>query len=208
MAISYKRKRKIKYKEKLYLWYINKDEDYGEYYLSIISDDKQLHLSYKINQINDYFIHPKIAVLKSEKLEKGIYRVSSPIADEIISKHNVTALLSWHDNQKKTASPIGIEIPKNPFENIEFKSGIVTHIQNDFSIKNLKEDMLQVIYPKNYLLDVGWYGSMQGYIIYIIKNNDWENPVAKTQKNYFDLQEAITFGITIIEKRINESEDF
>ncbi|WP_296151483.1 hypothetical protein [uncultured Flavobacterium sp.] len=206
MAISHKRKRKIKYKENLYLWNIIKDDDYDEYYLSIISDDKKLHLSYRINQFSDCFIHPKITVLKSEKLEKGTYPFFPPIADEIISNYNVGAILNWHENQENTAHPIVFEMPKNPFENIEFKSGILTYIENDFSRVNLKEDMLQVSYPKNYLLDVGWYGSENGYIIYIIRNNDWENPVAKTHKNYFQLKEALTSAIDIIEKRINEQE--
>ncbi|MBF7091206.1 hypothetical protein IUY40_06610 [Flavobacterium sp. ALJ2] len=206
MAISHKRKRKIIFKEKLYLWYIIKDDDYEYHYLRIISEDKKLQLSYRINQISDCFIHPKIGVLKSENLEEGVYHFFPTIADEIISNHNVGAILNWYDNQEKTVKPIVFKLPKNPFESIEFKSGIVTHIENNFSKVNLKEDMLQVIYPKNYLLDVGWYGSMNSYIIYIIRNNDWENPVAKANKGLYDLQEAIISAINIIEKRINELE--
>lgn len=206
MAISHKRKRKIIFKEKLYLWYIIKDDDYEYYHLRIISDDKKLQLSYKINQFRDCFIHPKIGVLKSEKLEEGVYHFFPPIADEIISNHNVEAILNWYNNQEKTVKPIVSKLPKNPFESIEFKSGIVTYIENDFSRVNLKEDILQVTYPKNYLLDVGWYGTMNGYIVSIIKDNDWENPVAKTNKGLYDLQEAIISAINIIEKRINEQE--
>jgi hypothetical protein len=206
MAISHKGKRKITYKEKLYLWYIAMDDDDCYHYLKIISEDKKTYLSYRVNQIGDYFIHPKISVVESDKLQKGTYVFFPPIADEIISNYNVRAILNWYDSRENTENPIVFKVPKNPFANIEFNSGTVTHIENDFSQGNLKEDMLQVIYPKNYLLDVGWYGTMNGYIIYIIRNNDWENPVAKTHKGLYDLQEAIVSAINIIEKRINELE--
>lgn len=204
MAISHKRKRKIIFKEKLYFWYVIKDDDYEYYDLKIISDDKKIQLSYEVNQMSDCFLHPKICVLKSEKLKEGVYHFSPPIADAIISNHNVGAILNWYDNQEKTVNPIVFKMPQNPLENINFKSGIVTYIKNDFSRINLKEDVLHVSYPKNYLLNVGWYGSMDGYIIAIIRNNDLENPLAKTHKSYFNLQEAITSAVDIIEKQINE----
>ena len=38
-----------------------------------------------------------------------------------------------------------------------------------------KEDMLQVEYPNCFLLDMGWY--QDRYIISIIHNFDWANPV-------------------------------
>ena len=39
----------------------------------------------------------------------------------------------------------------------------------------LKEDMLQVEYPNCFLLDMGWY--QDRYIISVIHNFDWANPV-------------------------------
>ena len=38
-----------------------------------------------------------------------------------------------------------------------------------------KEDMLQVEYPNSFLLDMGWY--QDRYIISVIHNFDWANPV-------------------------------
>lgn len=38
-----------------------------------------------------------------------------------------------------------------------------------------KEDMLQVEYPNCFLLDMGWY--QDRYIIFVIHNFDWANPV-------------------------------
>lgn len=38
----------------------------------------------------------------------------------------------------------------------------------------LKRILLQVEFPEGYLLDVGWYGK---FIIYIIKNYSWDNPI-------------------------------
>lgn len=40
----------------------------------------------------------------------------------------------------------------------------------------LKEDMLQLEY-KNYIIDFGLYSDK--FILYIIKNNDWNNPIKK-----------------------------
>ncbi len=204
MAISHKQKRKILYNGKLYLWYIKRDEDYDwNYYLNIISEDKKTYLSYRINQICDQFIHPKIAVWESDKLETGLYQFFPPIADEAIS-HNVRAILNWYEKTDKEEKPIKFERKENPFEGIDFRQGKITHIENDFSRENLREDMLQVVYPKGYLLDVGWYGSQNGYVITIIKNEDWETPVAKVHHSFFQLPEAITMAVGMIEKTINQ----
>lgn len=53
-------------------------------------------------------------------------------------------------------------------------------------IWELNEDILQATYidseGNNYLLDIGWYPefNVRGhFIIYIIKNYDWENPLVK-----------------------------
>ena len=65
MAVSHKRKRKIIYKDKLYLWHIIPDDDYHFlFHLKIIADDQTLHLSYGTDQVRDLFIQPKIGVIK------------------------------------------------------------------------------------------------------------------------------------------------
>ncbi|MFB9077977.1 hypothetical protein ACFFLS_04825 [Flavobacterium procerum] len=202
--ISAKRKRKLVYKDKLYYWFVKLDEYYGEPYLTIISEDKKLYLNYLANQISDDFSYPKISVLKSDKMQKGTYFFSPPLADETISAHHIGAILNWHDTQNEDIKPIKQKALKNPFENIDFKNGTVTHIENDFSRESLREDMLQVSYPKNYLLDVGWYGSSKGFRILIIKNQNWETPVAQTQKGVYQLHEAILRAIEIIEQFVLE----
>ena len=65
------------------------------------------------------------------------------------------------------------------FDEINYKLGKVLFVDNDF--KYLREDMLQVEYPDGIILDVGWYGKKKGFIIYVIKNNDWENPVIESR---------------------------
>ncbi|CRM49166.1 MULTISPECIES: hypothetical protein [Pseudomonas] len=49
-------------------------------------------------------------------------------------------------------------------------------------VHNLKEDMLQVVYPDGLLLDVGWFPSfdVKGHFqIKVVKNHDWDSPVLK-----------------------------
>ena len=77
------------------------------------------------------------------------------------------------------------------FSEFDFLSGDVRWI-DDYR----QEDMLQVIYPNNYILDMGWYGGIEKYVINIIKDLEWGVPVAKytarTEENIkLLLQEAI-----------------
>lgn len=58
------------------------------------------------------------------------------------------------------------------FSDIDFLSGVIR-----FECYGLEEDMLQVDYPNNYVLDVGWYGDK--FIIYIIRDYEWGVPVVK-----------------------------
>lgn len=202
MAISKKRKRQIVYNGQSYLWFVKEDDDSFDTYLYIISTDKKLQLTYRTNQINDCFIAPKIFVKQSEKLKYGLYQFFPPISDEFISAHNVRAILNWHNEQNSDIEPIVFKYDSNPFNGIDFKSGIVMHIENDFSNETLREDMLQVTFPENYILDVGWYGTMKGFIIFIIKNNDWENPIKKCSKGFYGLNEAVINAIATIETLI------
>lgn len=72
------------------------------------------------------------------------------------------------------------------FEKIDFSPGKITY--KDFYInKNLTlqenseswimEDLLQVTYPNNFLLDVGWHFNL--FVVCIIKDNNWVNYVFK-----------------------------
>ena len=53
---------------------------------------------------------------------------------------------------------------------VDFGTGTVTFLD-----VTRKEDMLQVEYPNCFLLDMGWY--QDRYIISVIHNFDWANPV-------------------------------
>ena len=62
-----------------------------------------------------------------------------------------------------------------------------------------KEDMLQVEYPKCFLLDMGWY--QDRYIISVIHNFDWANPVQQyetTETN--QLPKLLTEAVRLVEK--------
>lgn len=65
------------------------------------------------------------------------------------------------------------------FLDIDFLSGV-----KKFESSELEEDMLQVDYPNNYILDVGWYKDK--FIIYIIRDYEWEVPVVKYITNNED----------------------
>lgn len=67
------------------------------------------------------------------------------------------------------------------FKKINFKSGHITFLdQSDL----LKEDILQVQYPDELLLDVGYYEKQ--YKIFVIKKLNWEKPVVKCKARNFD----------------------
>lgn len=81
------------------------------------------------------------------------------------------------------------------FEKISFYPGKVIyedfHIEInkplDFEDDGLKEDMFKVQYPDNFILDIGWYDGINKFIIYIIKDFDWDNPIQKTECDLVDL---------------------
>ena len=73
------------------------------------------------------------------------------------------------------------------FEEIDFSPGIIT--KNEFDVYEqtllnednclLTEDMLQIVYANKYVIDVGWYSGVKKFIIYVIKDCDWEVPLVK-----------------------------
>lgn len=78
-------------------------------------------------------------------------------------------------------------------EKIDFSPGKITY--NDFYIdKNLTleensefwimEDLLQVTYPNNFLLDVGWHA--KAFVVCIVKDHNWENYVFKKKCKTLD----------------------
>lgn len=94
-------------------------------------------------------------------------------------------------------------------KNIDLKDGTITY--NDFHIDltkpledqmwEIKEDLLQIQYNQNYLIDVGFYPEFDPsgtFGISVIKDCDWEKPLLKkqTKKEKFleTLQECIDFA--------------
>ncbi len=74
----------------------------------------------------------------------------------------------------------------------------------------LNEDLVQVEYKGNYILDIGWYpeGDVNGrIIIQLIRNSEWDNPIVKEKcldkESFF---ESINRIMAIIES-ITESGD-
>ena len=90
--------------------------------------------------------------------------------------------------------------------NIDFGSGIIKKYI-DFNINEeqplhkqiyvLKEDLIQIIYENNYLIDVGWYPEFSekgNFIVSLIKDYKWDNPVLQ----------KICRDLDLLEKYINE----
>ena len=85
------------------------------------------------------------------------------------------------------------EETRRMFWGIDIKNGIVTYDDISFltedvnpqeQIDYLKEDMLQIAFPKNLLLDVGWRPSLNkngAFYVALIKGSDWDNPIAQTR---------------------------
>lgn len=76
----------------------------------------------------------------------------------------------------------------NLINNIDFHNGTIafSDLYVDLNIPayqqsdKLKEDLLQITYPNNILIDMGWYPSFSpegSFRTLIIKDYDWENPV-------------------------------
>lgn len=67
---------------------------------------------------------------------------------------------------------------------------------------DLLEDLLQIEFPNNYLLDVGWYpeNDIEGqFVLTLIKNFDWQNPIYKYScTSGVDLKKAYEVALDII----------
>lgn len=102
---------------------------------------------------------------------------------------------------------------RNIFEYYDFYPGVVRYNPYRLSpddmtdIKWLNEDMLQVEYPENYLIDVGWYGSSETlkgvFKICIIKDCNWDKPIFQQEYRsvselYMGMEEAIHQVRTIL----------
>lgn len=70
----------------------------------------------------------------------------------------------------------------------------------------LQEDLVQVTYAQNYLLDVGWYPEYESegeFVVQIIKNQNWSEPVyKKSSKKEDELMKNLNDAVEIIESII------
>lgn len=65
-------------------------------------------------------------------------------------------------------------------KNFKINLDCLSEYISTFDESLLKEDMLQLEY-KNYIIDFGFYSNQ--FILYIIKDNNWENPIKKEYIN-------------------------
>lgn len=69
----------------------------------------------------------------------------------------------------------------------------------------LLEDLLQIKFENDYLIDLGWYPECDitgKFILYLIKNENWQNPVYKHSCNKKDeLIMSLDIAIGIINKQ-------
>lgn len=72
----------------------------------------------------------------------------------------------------------------------------------------LREDLLQVEYPQNLLLDIGWYPSFHAdgeFKLYVVKNLEWDNPLLTLNtKTISDLSIQIEAAQNLINKLISD----
>ncbi len=67
---------------------------------------------------------------------------------------------------------------------------------------SFKEDILQVEFDDNFLLDVGWYPEMEengSFTVLAIKNNNWTKPFLKLKcRTLSELKDVIEKAVTFI----------
>lgn len=95
------------------------------------------------------------------------------------------------------------------FEDISLRNGKI--IFHNFDIDpaipfekqkwSFKEDLIQITFGENYLVDVGWYPEADKngcFVIEMIRNFDWENPLFEKQcKSYQGLKQCIQEAINM-----------
>ena len=69
----------------------------------------------------------------------------------------------------------------------------------------LKEDLLQVSYDNDYLIDIGWYPEFDeegNFRVSVIKDYQWDNPILqKSCRDLNLLDEYLHEGIALIESK-------
>ena len=63
--------------------------------------------------------------------------------------------------------------------------------------------MLQVIFKNNIALDVGWYSGLACFIVFVIKQCDWESPLLRLEAHsYVELQSSLDIAMSFIKNNL------
>ncbi|WP_045120403.1 hypothetical protein [Haliangium ochraceum] len=66
----------------------------------------------------------------------------------------------------------------------------------------LKEDLVQVVYEKNMILDIGWYPSFEAegqFSVTVIPDGDWDSPMfSRTCRDWEALNGLVQEAISVI----------
>lgn len=97
------------------------------------------------------------------------------------------------------------------FKEYNFKSVRVNFNNYDISPKdelieendNLTEDMLQIEFKNDILLDVGWYLSIGCFIVFVIQNCDWDKPLLRLEAySYSELKSSLDRAMDLIDDKL------
>ena len=98
---------------------------------------------------------------------------------------------------------MGREYEMVDLSNLDYKTGNVRYLTSG----NYEEDILQVDYPHQFVLDLGWYDGI--FIIYIIKDYNWSVPIIKyTVLNEDNLIEVLNEAIERITIETENAKDY
>ena len=97
MGVAKKGRRKMKYRNQTYIWWIAKnEEDEDKVWLNIVSEDKNIILAYRVGE-GDFFIVSKGRVFQGEKTsgchEEYWYLMKEP--PRVITPKFVYELIAW-----------------------------------------------------------------------------------------------------------------
>lgn len=97
MGVSKKGRRSIVYKSQTFVWWVGEDdESCGEIWLNIVSEDKNVVLSYRVGE-GDYYVVSKGRIFQGKKTsgywERYAYPMKSP--PMVITPDFVHRMISW-----------------------------------------------------------------------------------------------------------------
>ena len=93
------------------------------------------------------------------------------------------------------------------FKDYYFKPGVIIFNNYDISVNeelneensSLTEDMLQVEFKNDIILDVGWYSATKCFVVFVIKQYDWEKPMLRLEAyTYEDLENSLDRAMSLI----------